>query len=119
MSGNLGFKMSEAIHSGADTTLAPTKVSARPPWCFNLLCRPLLVRAQGTDIEPRPQPRSQARPGLRDQTLHLNKAPTSPHGHLRGVALQARPPLIQAPGDSDASGALSQTEHSKLFSPSV
>ena len=48
MSGNLGFKMSEAIHSGADTTLAPTKVSARPPWCFNLLCRPLLVRAQGT-----------------------------------------------------------------------
>lgn len=60
MSGNLGFKMSEAIHSGADTTLAPTNVSARPPWCFNLLCRPLLVRAQGTDIEPLPQPRSQA-----------------------------------------------------------
>lgn len=26
-----GFKMSEAIHSGADTTLAPTNVSAPPP----------------------------------------------------------------------------------------
>lgn len=33
MSRNLGFQMSEAIHSGADTTLAPTNVSAPPQIC--------------------------------------------------------------------------------------
>lgn len=67
MSGNLGFKISEANHSGADTTLAPTNVSAPPtpasnlcPGCFSLLCRPLLVRAQGTDPEPLPHCCSQA-----------------------------------------------------------
>lgn len=30
MSGNLGFKVSQGIHSGADTTLAPTNMSAPP-----------------------------------------------------------------------------------------
>ena len=66
MSGNPGFKMSEAIHLGVDTTLAPTNVSAPPPQICALgasayYCRPLLVRAQGTDPEALPHRRCQAR----------------------------------------------------------
>lgn len=60
MSRNLGFQMSEAIHSGADTTLVSAPPSNLCPRCFSLLCRPPLVRSQGTDTEPLPHPRSQA-----------------------------------------------------------
>ena len=52
MSGNPGFKMSEAIHLGVDTTLAPTNVSAPPPQnlcpgCFSLLLQTPLGQGPG------------------------------------------------------------------------
>lgn len=57
--------MSEAIHSGADTTLAPTNVSAPPPQICALGASAYdadpSVRAQGTDPEALPHRRSQAR----------------------------------------------------------